>query len=186
MKKTVTIPEEKTSAKERTFEIFMGIAGVMGLVVPMAASSADFCRGSLGLFSIAPMIQAFIEYKFISSQDVCSFEWLFVEYSIVVFLGFMFFGRQVTPIYINRVKSNGLHSPKFWKFTIILCGCCLIGLSLLFLIYQYKPYASSLDKMIVAKIWFLTKSSLCLGSWAIGFSCFHVLWSIFDDRACRE
>jgi hypothetical protein len=186
MKKSVMIPEERTSAKERAFGIFMVVAGVFGFVVPIAASSADVCHEPLGLFSVAPMLQAFIQYSFVSMQDVCSFEWLFIWYSIIIILGFMFIGWPMPPILINRALSAGRVSPKFWNLTIILFSCYLLGIALLFLIYQYNPYASSLNSLFVAKTWFLTKLSLCLGSWAVGFACFHVLWSIFDGGDHHE
>jgi hypothetical protein len=185
MAATVMIPEEGISAKERIFEIFMGTAAVFGLGIPMAASSADLCREPPRLFSAAPTIQAFIEYKFLSAQEVCSFERLFFAYSIIVIIGSMLIGRSMPQLLNRRAASNGKPPIKFWKDTIIVCSFILVGVALLFLIYQYEPYASSLDSIIVAKIWFSTKLSLCAGIWVIGFMCFHVLWSIFDDRDGR-
>lgn len=175
------------SAKERIFEIFMGVAGVLGLLIPIAGSSADLCRGPLRFFSAAPAIQVFIEYNFLSAQEVCSFERLFFAYSIIVIviIGSMLIGRSMPQRLNRRAASNGKPPIKFWRDTIIVCSLILVGVALLFLIYQYEPYASSLDSIIVAKICFSTKLSLCAGIWVIGFMCFHVLWSIFDDRDGR-
>jgi hypothetical protein len=186
MAATVMIPKERISAEERIFEIFMGSAAVLGLLIPIAGSSADLCRGPLRFFSAAPTIQAFIEYKFLSVQEVCSFERLFLAYGIIVIIGSMLIGRSMPQILNRRAKSNGKPPIKFWKYTITVCGSFLAGVAFLFFIYQYRPYSSSLDSILVAKIWFSTKLSLCAGIWVIGFMCFHVLWSIFDDSACRE
>ncbi|MGJ0532677.1 hypothetical protein [Methylocystis sp.] len=179
------IPEERISGKERIFEIFMGAAAVLGLLIPIAGSSADLCRGPLRFFSAAPTIQAFIKYKFLSAQEVCSFERLFLAYGITVIIGSMLIGRSMPQLLNRRAASNGKPPIKFWRDTIIVCSLILVGVALLFLIYQYEPYASNLDSIIVAKIWFSTKLSLCAGIWVIGFMCFHVLWSIFDDRDGR-
>ncbi len=185
MAATVMIPKERISAEERIFEIFMGAAAVFGFLIPIAGSRADLCRGPLRFFSAAPAIQAFIEYNFLSAQEVCSFERLFFAYSIIVIIGSMLIGRSMPQRLNRRAASNGKPPIKFWRDTIIVCSLILVGVALLFLIYQYEPYASSLDSIIVAKIWFSTKLSLCAGIWVIGFMCFHVLWSIFDDRDGR-
>lgn len=180
------LPEKVTSIKERAFGIFMIVAGVFGIAVPIMASSADFCREPLRLLSAAPMIQAFIQYRYLTFQEVCSFEWLFILYSFIVITSFMLIGWAIPPILINRALSAGRVPPNFWNLTIILFGCYLIAITFLFLIFQFNPYSTSIDRLFVAKSWFLTKLSLCLGSWAVGFACFHVLWSIFDGGDHHE
>lgn len=163
----------------------MVIAAVFGLVVPIASSSADICSGSIEYFSALPLIQAFIEYKFVSTNEVCSFFVIFLLYSVIVIFGAMLSGRTMPPILSRRALSDGGGPIEFWKTTTIICGSCLCVFVFLFLSYQYRPSASSLDSTVVAKIWFSTKLSLCFGSWMIGLACFHVLWSILDKKYTR-
>lgn len=86
----------------------MGAAAVFGLVIPIAASRADLCREPPRLFSAVPTIQAFIEYRFLSAQEVCSFERLFLVYGIVVLIGSMLTVRSMPQILNDRAASNGL------------------------------------------------------------------------------
>jgi len=177
---SATPPEEATSIEEKIFEGFSVVAFVLALLVPVIASGVDFCRGSIGLLSSLPMIQAFVKYKYISMQDVCSFEWAFLYYTLFVVVGFLYFGRPMPPLLIRRVKARRNETPNFWNLAILTWGFALAIYIGIFLMCQYSPSSSVLDAGFVGKEWYLIKMSLCGASLSIGFGFSQLLWSIFN------
>jgi hypothetical protein len=172
--------DEATSVEEKVFEGFMVIALALTFLVPVVASSFDCVEGPFGLLSSLPMIQAFVEYRFLSEREVCSFEWILITYAAVVILAFAWFGRQIPPFWIERAKYRGFKRPNYWIFSMLFFG---IGVSIyifMFLINLYSPPLNVLSPGFVMKTWFLIKMVFCGASYIIGFGLFHVLWSIFD------
>jgi hypothetical protein len=175
-----TPPEEVKSIEEKAFEGFSVVAAGLAFVVPAISSGVDFCRGPIGLLSGLPMIHAFVEYKYILTRDICSFEWAFLYYTAVVVIGFLYFGRPMPPLLIRRVKARRNETPNFWNLAILTWGFALAIYVAIFLICQYSPSSSVLDAGFVGKNWYLMAMALCGASFSISFGLSQLFWSIFN------
>lgn len=170
---------EATSLEEKVFEGFMAGTAVIAFLVPLISTRVDLCRSPHGLLSGLPLVQKFIEYKFLFPQEVCSFERAFLYYSVAVIVGFIYFGKAMPPLLIRRGKIRGKSAPNFWNFTTLALSFGLSIYILMFLVYQYSPPSGVIDSAFVKKTWFITMFVLCGASFSVGFGFFHLLWSIF-------
>lgn len=171
--------ELKSSLEEKVFEGFMLVAAVWMFLAPMLASNTDFCRRPILHMAELPFFERAVYHGFIKSAEICSFEWVFMEYTFFVIAGFVYFGAPLPPLLLARGRAQGRRDPNFGDFCFYFIGGSLLLYGLIYLIAQLPVDG---DLRFARKHFFLSELSLCGGSFSLGFGLFPAYWFLFKRR----
>ncbi|MGJ0534582.1 hypothetical protein [Methylocystis sp.] len=171
--------ELESPIEEKVFQGFMLVAVVWMFLAPRLASDTDFCRKPILHMAELPFFERAIYHGFIKSAEICSFEWMLIEYTFFVVTGFIYFGAPIPPVWFARARAKGFPDPKFGDFCFYLIGCSLICYGLIYLI-ALLPVDGDLS--FVRKLLFLSERTLCAGSLILGFGLFPTYWLLFKRR----
>lgn len=171
--------ELEDALEEKVFGGFMLVAVVWMFLAPGLASDTDFCRKPILHIAELPFFEKAIYHHFIKSGEICSFEWMFLEYTFFVITGSIYFGAPIPRVWIARARAKGLPDPKFGDFCFYLIGCSLICYGLIYLI-ALLPLDGNLG--FARKQLFLSERTLCAASLILGFGLIPTYWLLFKRR----
>ncbi len=112
--------ELESPLEEKVFEGFMLVAVVWMFLAPRLASDTDFCRKPILHMAELPFFERAVYHGFIKSGEICSFEWMLMEYTFFVVAGFIYFGAPIPLVWFARARAKGFPDPKLVTSAFIL------------------------------------------------------------------